>query len=67
MGRRVWPITALSAILVIAFGLLLISVLSVPVTKSITLCTYGGIQFGVLDTAILKQIHAPPFELDMAM
>lgn len=51
MGRRIWPITALSAILVVAFALLLISVLSVPVTKSITLCTYGGINSVSLDTA----------------
>lgn len=47
MGSRVWPITALSVILAIAFALQLLAVLSVPVTKSITLCTYGSIQFGV--------------------
>ena len=47
MGIRIRPATALSVILAIAFALELIAILSVPVTKSITLCTYQNIQFGV--------------------
>lgn len=47
MGLRLRPMTALSVILAIAFALQLVAVLSVPVTRSITLCTYGDIQFGV--------------------
>lgn len=47
MGIRIRPATALSVILAIAFALELIAVLSVPVTRSITLCTYQNIQFGV--------------------
>lgn len=47
MGIRIKPATALSAILAVAFALELLAVLSVPVTRSITLCTYQNIQFGV--------------------
>lgn len=47
MGLRIRPASALSVILAIAFALELLAVLSVPVTRSITLCTYGNIQFGV--------------------
>lgn len=47
MGFRLKPATALSAILLVAFALELLAVLSVPVTRSITLCTYQNIQFGV--------------------
>jgi hypothetical protein len=47
MGIRIRPATALSVILAIAFTLELLAILSVPVTKSITLCTYQNIQFGV--------------------
>lgn len=37
----------LSVVLLIAFGLEVVSILSVPVTKSITLCNYGDFEFGV--------------------
>lgn len=47
MGLRIRPATGLCVILAIAFALELIAVLSVPVTRSITLCTYQNIQFGV--------------------
>lgn len=47
MAYRQWPLTVLAVVLLIAFGLQLVAVLSVPVTKAITLCTFGDIQFGV--------------------
>lgn len=47
MGVRLRPATGLCVILAIAFALELIAVLSVPVTSSITLCTYQNFQFGV--------------------
>lgn len=37
----------LSVVLLIAFGLEVVSILSVPVSKSITLCNYGDFEFGV--------------------
>lgn len=41
------PATPLSVLLLIAFGLLLVSVISTPIIKSIPLATFGGVDFGV--------------------
>lgn len=46
MGTRFY-LSLLSVILVVAFAFQLLAVISVPVTRKITLCTYGNIQFGV--------------------
>ncbi|VVT55868.1 uncharacterized protein SAPINGB_P004778 [Magnusiomyces paraingens] len=46
MGTRLY-LSLLSIILVVAFAFQLLAVISVPVTRKITLCTYGNIQFGV--------------------
>jgi len=47
MAPRIRPATTLAVVLAIAFAFQLIAILSVPVTKSITLCTYDGYKFGV--------------------
>lgn len=41
------PATPLSALLFVAFALLLLSVLSTPIIKAIPLCTFDGVSFGV--------------------
>lgn len=41
------PATPLAVLLLVAFGLLLISVLSTPIIKAIPLGTYNGVNFGV--------------------
>lgn len=48
MGFRIRPASALAVLLAIAFAFQLVAILSVPVTRSITLCTHNHIQFGVL-------------------
>lgn len=47
MAPRIRPATTLAVVLGIAFAFQLIAILSVPVTKTITLCTYDGYKFGV--------------------
>lgn len=47
MAPRIRPATTLAVVLAIAFAFQLIAVLSVPVTKNITICTYDGYKFGV--------------------
>lgn len=47
MSVRFRPATGLSLVLAIAFGLHLVSILSVPVTRAITLSTYDNVQYGV--------------------
>lgn len=47
MGFRIKLATVLSVIVFVSFALELISVLSVPVTHKIALCSYDGILFGV--------------------
>lgn len=41
------PATPLSILLLVAFGLLLISVLSTPIIQAIPLGSFGGVSFGV--------------------
>lgn len=41
------PATPLSILLLLAFGLLLISVLSTPIIQQIPLGSFGGVSFGV--------------------
>ncbi len=41
------PATPLAVILVAAFGLLLLAVLSTPIIKAIPLGSFGGVNFGV--------------------
>ncbi|RDW67676.1 hypothetical protein BP6252_09072 [Coleophoma cylindrospora] len=41
------PATPLSVLLLAAFGLLLVSVISTPIIKAIPLATFGGVDFGV--------------------
>ncbi|CCH46689.1 pH-response regulator protein [Wickerhamomyces ciferrii] len=47
MAVRIRPATTLAVVLAIAFAFHLITILSVPITSSITLCTYDGYKFGV--------------------
>ena len=47
MAIRIRAASTLIVILIIAFGLQLVAVLSVPVTKKIFLCEFGNYQFGV--------------------
>lgn len=47
MAPRIRPATTLVVVLSIAFAFQLIAILSVPVTKSISICTYDGYKFGV--------------------
>lgn len=47
MGVRIRVASTLAVLVVIAFAFELIAVLSVPVTRAITLCTYGDYEFGV--------------------
>lgn len=47
MTVRIRPATTLAVLLGVACAFQLIATLSVPVTKSITLCTYNGYKFGV--------------------
>jgi hypothetical protein len=54
MGIRIRPASALTVVLTIAFAFQLIAVLSVPVTRAISLSSLNDIQYGVLgycDTA----------------
>lgn len=41
------PATAISILLLAAFVLLLLSVLSAPIVESITIASYKGVKFGV--------------------
>jgi hypothetical protein len=41
------PATPLAILLLAAFALLLISILSTPIIKSIPLASFGGVDFGV--------------------
>jgi hypothetical protein len=41
------PATPLSVLLLVAFVLLLISVISTPIIKQIPLASFGGVDFGV--------------------
>ncbi|KAH3679825.1 hypothetical protein WICMUC_000725 [Wickerhamomyces mucosus] len=47
MAPRIPPGTTISVILAITLALQLVAILSVPITKGITLCTYDGYKFGV--------------------
>lgn len=47
MGFRIRPATTLLVLLTIVLGLQIVAIISVPVTKSIALCTYEGYKFGV--------------------
>ncbi|ONH66367.1 pH-response regulator protein palI/RIM9 [Cyberlindnera fabianii] len=47
MGFRVRPATTLTVILGIALAFQVIALISVPITQTITLCTYDGVKFGV--------------------
>uniref|UniRef100_A0A060SXW1 ARAD1A07766p n=1 Tax=Blastobotrys adeninivorans TaxID=409370 RepID=A0A060SXW1_BLAAD len=47
MGVRIRVASTLTVLVLIAFAFELIAVLSVPVTRAITLCTYGDYEFGV--------------------
>lgn len=44
---RLRPATPLSVVLFVAFALMLLSVLSVPVLKAIPLAQFGDVSFGV--------------------
>lgn len=48
MGIRIRPASALTVVLVVAFALQLIAVLSAPVTRAISLSSFKNIQYGVL-------------------
>lgn len=41
------PATLLSALLLVAFGLLVVSVISTPIVRAITIATVDGVQYGV--------------------
>ncbi|KAH3684702.1 hypothetical protein WICPIJ_004337 [Wickerhamomyces pijperi] len=47
MGFRIRPATTLLVLLIVVLGLQILAIISVPVTKSIALCTYDGYKFGV--------------------
>jgi uncharacterized membrane protein len=57
MAMRIRVASTLTALVLIAFALELIAVLSVPVTQTITLCEYGDYKFGVFGYCNTKTGH----------
>ncbi|KAA8909135.1 hypothetical protein TRICI_004612 [Trichomonascus ciferrii] len=57
MAMRIRVASTLSVLVLIAFALELIAVLSVPVTQTITLCEYGDYKFGVFGYCNTKTGH----------